>query len=1124
MTYGTGVNMGGLFAGVASDGNAYLYGTYSGNEQTLNFTMGYTSGTTIKRYKTKVTLKDTSKDITIVWHGNGGTINGLTQYQVDMKSGGRLAYPSTPVRGGYSFIGWYSTSNSTNYPAPSDGSLVWDSADYYAQWDAVPVPLTDRPLIVVDSEDGFKVVLKDANSETDGEVTWTASTSLIMTDGENGTKIIVPNGGAASANVGASNSVGSDTQTLYTSYIDVDTGESSDADYRIRRIKSSTGNIVISLPSGSDVPTAPSGKVFKEWQKKVDGVGNGTAITSLTVTCPGSAEVIAIFIDEADLTPNISYTNSTTGTSVTLTNTKNQSVVWSTSSSSYVNFNPTTMVGVSTEITPKAKNGSYYIYAKYEGLSNDYRVSVRVYNFKFTLASGESTDADTVLYRIQANKSPFVLDLTGQDIPIPTAPTGKRFKGWAGSDGTIVTTVSTNSTVAVTVTAQFEDIPASHGSLNIQVTIAEDNKSATLVETNGYPIFCTIPTEYENVATVSQLDGDSASVTVTPNLTRSTSGSCPFTIVDKADSTNTATVTLYFAKLTFNLSEVQGTTYRLGYISTDSTGSITVDLPDPPSPPTGKAFRGWKYGSSKYYTTTVPLARTGSATLTATYGYTVTISATEGGTVSPSGEKVLASDESLTVTASPATNYTFKGWEIDDRLYEGNDMSYTFSAITKNQTITGVFQSTVQPISVTIAATTNDGTNSISNVCITQSTSSTTNNLSVDVTGITTAHYVKRTKYRNDLEKIAFYEKTGDNTYTEIEGKIYYLRIKSAAASKYQLVDAAWWVGKLPDKVQGFTMERDIYYPLEYDIQINAAYEAKTYNVKAYAYVGTAGGTLGGGTIKTGAGGNESYTAGTDIPVKATSSIIFNFYPADSYSLTAVSKTTATGTQNLEVATAVTIFPTSDTTLNFVVTLDTYDTIYLDVTPVGTNAYDGVSSADIGTVNSGTLVKTFTGVEVTTERIAVTRSTGNTYGAIEDPTNLGTYVKCYARTGYVFDDFVNLNGTSLVSMDEYNNEYIYLRNLTSDLRIYARFKLKQFNITFSPTKAAGESSEGYIRLKKADGSFVDTSPATVDYGSTPKFVYVSNKGYDIDYWVVTPEGGTSTEAQNTQDSDDTKKS
>ena len=144
-------------------------------------------------------------------------------------------------------------------------------------------------------------------------------------------------------------------------------------------------------------------------------------------------------------------------------------------------------------------------------------------------------------------------------------------------------------------------------------------------------------------------------------------------------------------------------------ISADSAYKISTIKVD------GSNISGVSGRSSYTYTfTNVTTDHTIAATFyydPPTVNYTITASATTGGTISPNGTVSVESGSSKTFTATPSSGYRLSYWNVDG-ANGGSNLTYTFTNVTTTHTIQAVFVKTYvvtavapQHGSVTISAT-----------------------------------------------------------------------------------------------------------------------------------------------------------------------------------------------------------------------------------------------------------------------------------------------------------------------------------------------------------------------------------------------------------------------------------
>lgn len=130
-----------------------------------------------------------------------------------------------------------------------------------------------------------------------------------------------------------------------------------------------------------------------------------------------------------------------------------------------------------------------------------------------------------------------------------------------------------------------------------------------------------------------------------------------------------------------------------GSVSGGGTYNYGADATLIAEPNTGYTFVGWYVNNTQVstdnpYTFTVTAAKTVEGRFT---GISITTSAGTGGTVSPSGTNIYASDTSVTLTATANSKYRFAYWLEGSTQYGQNP--YTFTATT-NRTLTAIFTAT----------------------------------------------------------------------------------------------------------------------------------------------------------------------------------------------------------------------------------------------------------------------------------------------------------------------------------------------------------------------------------------------------------------------------------------------
>ncbi|CAM2005142.1 PKD domain-containing protein [Acanthopleuribacter pedis] len=129
---------------------------------------------------------------------------------------------------------------------------------------------------------------------------------------------------------------------------------------------------------------------------------------------------------------------------------------------------------------------------------------------------------------------------------------------------------------------------------------------------------------------------------------------------------------------------------RLGTTTTHTLTIIDNDAPTPCTNPFTTMLPMW-------FTTAMPgrdsvvtvLDLVDAQNCTTCDSYTVTVQAGQGGTVTPTGSQTVACDQTLTITATPDTGFTFSGWSGDAT---GTTNPLTLDSSGGNQNLTANFQ------------------------------------------------------------------------------------------------------------------------------------------------------------------------------------------------------------------------------------------------------------------------------------------------------------------------------------------------------------------------------------------------------------------------------------------------
>ncbi|MBD2722164.1 InlB B-repeat-containing protein [Hymenobacter armeniacus] len=171
----------------------------------------------------------------------------------------------------------------------------------------------------------------------------------------------------------------------------------------------------------------------------------------------------------------------------------------------------------------------------------------------------------------------------------------------------------------------------------------------------------------------------------------------PLTVSMTANKTITATFTAQPAQYTLTTSVVGSGTVTKNPNQTSYASGTSVTLTATPA--AGFAFSGWSGGATG---TTNPLtvSMTANRAITATFvaQYTLTVSTVGSGTVTKSpNQTAYASGTAVTLTATPASGYTFSGWS-GAATGTANPLTVTMNA---NKAITATFTATTTRYTLT---------------------------------------------------------------------------------------------------------------------------------------------------------------------------------------------------------------------------------------------------------------------------------------------------------------------------------------------------------------------------------------------------------------------------------------
>ena len=256
-----------------------------------------------------------------------------------------------------------------------------------------------------------------------------------------------------------------------------------------------------------------------------------------------------------------------------------------------------------------------------------------------------------------------------------TAPTGKQFKNWTASPAVTFANANSASTTftmpaeAVTVTANFEDIPATITGVSINPTTANVQKGTTR------QFNATVSGTGSFVNTVSwTVTGGGAGTNINASgLLTVAAGETASALTVKATSTAD---TSKFANATVTVTSTPVTTYALTVTGGTGGGNYEAGAQIKiiaNAPAVGKVFDKWVLtsgggtlanASSPQTTYTMPA---NAATVTATYQnapgttYTITFNA-NGGSVSPSSMTTGTDGKLASLPTPTRSDYRFDGW------------------------------------------------------------------------------------------------------------------------------------------------------------------------------------------------------------------------------------------------------------------------------------------------------------------------------------------------------------------------------------------------------------------------------------------------------------------------------
>ena len=403
------------------------------------------------------------------------------------------------------------------------------------------------------------------------------------------------------------------------------------------------------------------GYTWKGWYSKNDGTGtnygNGDTYTSTSRTADTSVyacyELKSYTITynlnggSGTMTPN-SYNINTTAFNLP-TPTKNGYTFAGWYDNEGLTGNKVTQVA-------KGSTGNKTYYAKWEATS---------YDITYNNLNG-TTHTNPTTYTIETNTITFTA---------PSTRTGYTFAGWTpvsiakGSTGD--QTVTANWT-ANTYTITLDQQSGTDGTTSVTATYNSAMPAITIPTRNGY----TFDGYFKNSdGTGTQYYNANGTSKTNWNIAENT------TLYAKWTATNYT--------ITYNTNGGNSIAQKNYTIET-----ATFDLPTPTR--TGYTFAGWydNENPTGNKVTQVAKGSTGNKTFYAAWTinqYTLTYSAGEGGTVSGNHASGFTLDynTSVTLTATPATGYSFTKW-VDGSTELSTNTTYTFN-ITANKNIQAVF-------------------------------------------------------------------------------------------------------------------------------------------------------------------------------------------------------------------------------------------------------------------------------------------------------------------------------------------------------------------------------------------------------------------------------------------------
>ena len=329
---------------------------------------------------------------------------------------------------------------------------------------------------------------------------------------------------------------------------------------------------------------------------------------------------------------------------------------------------------------------------------------------KYTISASVAEGSGTVTVNGQTGP----IEITqGEAVTLVATPAeGYSFKGWKLNETIVSTEATYTFTCAEDATYQAVFAPIPKPKYTIGVSVAEGNGT---VSVNGQ----TEPVE------ITQ--GESVTLVATPAEGYSFKGW-------KLDDTIVSTEATYSFTCTGNatyqavFAPIPKPKYTISVSVAEGNGTVTVNGQTEPveitqgetvtlvaTPAEGYSFKGWKLSETIVSTeATYSFTCTENATYQAVFApipkpkYTIGISVAEGnGTVTVNGQTEsveITEGESVTLVATPAEGYSFKGWKLNETIVS-TDATYTFTCA-EDATYKAVFAPIPKPkytISISVA-------------------------------------------------------------------------------------------------------------------------------------------------------------------------------------------------------------------------------------------------------------------------------------------------------------------------------------------------------------------------------------------------------------------------------------